>query len=156
MSSRKTISLNLTLCWSSLKCHRFVGIFRKLTTYRQSITFCSSLDFHYSGGKAILKCLLFLFLWIWGPLLFSVVKTQTNLIILLGHWLWFICLLGGVTVEMESDRTYQALSGLSSPIKLACLPCSWQLLMLPPSAASRAFSSGVPIPDAIVTLWQYL
>lgn len=62
----------------------------------------------------------------------SVVKTQTNLIIWLGHWLWFIRLLGGAPAEMESDRTYQAPSGLSSPIRLACLPCSWQLLMLPP------------------------
>lgn len=87
----------------------------------------------------------------WGPLLFSVVKTQTNLIILLGHWLWFICLLGAVTVDRESDRTYQAPRGLSSPIKLARLPCSWQLLMLPLPATPSAFPSGVPIPAATVT-----
>lgn len=133
-----------------------MGIFRKLTTWGWSVTWCSALAFLYSGEKAILKCLLFLSLWIWGPLLFSVVKTQTNLIILLGHWIWFICLLGGVTVESKSDRTYQAPSGLSSPIKLACLPRSWQLLMLPSPAASSACASGVPAPEVIVTLWRYL
>lgn len=155
MYSRKAISLNL-FSVSSMKYHRFVGIFRKLTTCGWSITFCPSLDFPYSGEKAILKCLLFLSLWIWGPLFFSVVKTQTNLTILLGHWIWFICLLGGVTVERESDRTHQPRNGLSSPIKLSCLPCTWQFLMLPPPTASSVCPSGVPIPDVIVTLCQYL
>ena len=154
ISSRKA-SLNLTLFYRPVKRCRFVGIFRKLTILcEQSITFCPSLDFLYSSEKAIFKCLLYFSLNLRSSIIFCCQNSDKPYYFIRSWDDLYVS--WGSDCGRESDGARQAPSGLSSPIKLASLPCSWQLLMLLPPAASKTCSSGTPIPGVTVASWQRL
>ena len=154
ISSRK-VSLNLTLFYRSVKCCRFVGIFRKLTILWTERNFWSISRLPLFQWESNFKMPpISLPLNLRSSIIFCCQNSDKPYYFIRSSDDLYVS--QGSDCGRESDGARQAPAGLSSPIKLASLPCSWQLLMLLPTSASNTCSSGTPTPGVTVASWQHL